>query len=86
METPSINNANTRQENDFFRTLIFLPIKHTRYLTDHKNGCQCEECIKKWSDADHYYGRIEAYESSLPEGDSILSINKNMTETSKIDV
>ena len=83
MENPSINKANARQENDFFRTLIFLPIKRTRYLIDHKNGCHCEECIKKWVDEDIYFGRIEAYELSLPEGDSILFINKNIKETSK---
>ena len=51
-----------------------------------EESCNCKDCIQKWKDSDPHYGRIETNEVSLPEGDSILFINKNMTETSKIDV
>ena len=64
----------------------FIPKKRTLIFIDHKKGCVCKECLKKWVSEDIYYGRIEAYELSLPEGEVILFINKNMTETSKIDV
>ena len=67
--------------------LHFLPKKCTRIFIDHKKGCNCPKCIQKWVDADPHYGRNEAEELSLPEGYSILLfIDKNIAETSKIDV
>ena len=68
---------------DAFR---FIPKKRIRILIDHENGCQCEKCIQIWVDADPNYGRIEADELCLPEGDCILFIDTNKTETSIIDV
>ena len=64
----------------------FIIKKRTRIFIDHKKGCNCPKCIQKWTDSDPYYGRIEVDELSLPEVYSILFIDKNMTETSKIDV
>ena len=64
----------------------FIPKKCTRIFIDHKKGCQCPKCIQKWKDSDPKYGRNEAYELSLPEGYSILFIDEDRMETSKIDV
>ena len=69
----------------------FIPKKQTKYLliTIKKNceeGCNCKDCIQKWKDSDPHYGRNEDYELSLPEGYSILFIDKDRMETSKIDV
>ena len=64
----------------------WIPKKRTLIFIEHKKGCQCRTCIQKWVDEDIYFGRIEAYELSLPEGYSILFINNNNTDTSKIDV
>ena len=68
----------------------FITKKQTWYLiTIKKNceeGCNCKDCIQKWVDGDPHYGRNEDYELSLPEGYSILFIDEDWMETSKIDV
>ena len=64
----------------------FIPKKRTRIFIDHKKGCHCQKCIQKWIEEDIYFGRNEDYELSLPEGYSILFIDKDRMETSKIDV
>ena len=75
--------------NSFFSNFVFstkIQTKKSKIYIDHKKGCNCPKCIQKWKDSDPYYGRIETNEVSLPEGDSILFIDKDRMETSKIDV
>ena len=72
-----------------FDAFTIIPKKQTFYLiTIKKNceeGCNCKDCIQKWVKEDRFYGKIEAYELNLPEGNSILFINKNKTENTKND-
>ena len=77
-----------KTSNRFFNNFIFVKTKKqtkkSKIWIDHKKGCTCPKCLQKWIDEDIYYGRIEAHELSLPEGDSILFLNKkNQGKTKK---
>lgn len=68
----------------------FIPKKQKRYLLiaikkNCEEGCNCKDCIQKWEKEDLFYGKIEAYELNLPEGNSILFINKKIKENTKND-
>ena len=74
--------------NRLFINFIFSTKKQTKkskIYIEHKKGCCCPKCIQKWKDSDPYYGRIEAHELSLPEGDAILFLNKKIKEKPKND-
>ena len=73
--------------NTLFINFIFSTRKQTKkskIYIDHKKGCFCPKCLQKWKDSDPYYGRIEAYELSLPEGESTF-LNKKIKEKPKND-
>ena len=73
--------------NRFFINFIFSTKKQTKkskIWIDHKKGCTCPKCLQKWLDSDIFYGRNEAYELSLPEGESTF-LNKKIKEKPKND-
>jgi hypothetical protein len=73
---------------NFFSNIIFSTKKQpkkTKIYIEHRKGCTCPKCIQKWLDADIYYGKIEAYELTLPEGHSILFLNKEIKEKPRND-